>query len=728
MKKIRNFVIGGIQNKIFNLVLGTTLLILGVYLALSLIQSAKLTDLIEDTNRQQRAEISQVSQETMSYMINDSLMRSTNLEAEIADSMFRSLKEDVEILAGEAGRAFDDPQTLPDSDVPLPDASSDGTVCAQLLWEEGADPGSDAALEERKIIGNLTDLMVSVCRNNERINACYIGTPNGLFVIVDERPASKLGPDGKPLPMPVTERHWYRDAVRKGGLFFTDAERDYFTGEMCVTCAVPIYRDGKLAAVIGADLFLTSLEEAVASSEENGWFLCIVNESGHVVFSPKTEGPFQVLPSDKALDLRFGDYRELGVHLVLTLNGKKGVALVPIDGQEYYVAGSRMETSGWAVLSVVDKLVTEQPERMLEASFDAVQDQASRSFSQNVQAALRMMVLLLLAVFLLTFTNTIVLGKRIVKPLEDITRKIGALGGSNIQFFMDDAYKTGDEIEVLAQSFADLSEKTIRYVNEVTKITAEKERIGTELDMARDIQASQLPGIFPAFPDRKEFDIYATMEPAKEVGGDFYDFFLVDKDHLGMVIADVSGKGVPAALFMMIAKILLKNRLQDGDSPAEALSHANRQLLENNQAEMFVTAWVGVLNIATGEGVAANAGHEHPALRKKDGGFELIKYRHSPALAAMEDVPFAEHAFYMEPGDSVFIYTDGVPEATNSAQELYGTDRLVDALNESPDQSPRGLLNSVRESIREFVGPAVQFDDMTMLCLEYKGKAQDENE
>ena len=211
------------------------------------------------------------------------------------------------------------------------------------------------------------------------------------------------------------------------------------------------------------------------------------------------------------------------------------------------------------------------------------------------------------------------------------------------------------------------------------------------------------------------------MTPAKEVGGDFYDFFLVDEDHIALVMADVSGKGVPAALFMVIAKTLIKNHAQSGESPAEILERVNEQLCEGNEAEVFVTVWHAIIEISTGKGLAANAGHVHPALRRADGKYELAVYRHSIAVAAMEGVRFKEHEFKLEPGDSLFVYTDGVPEAADSKPELFGNERMLAALNRDPAASPRDLLANVRGEIDSFVGDAAQFDDITMLCFRYFG-------
>ena len=247
-----------------------------------------------------------------------------------------------------------------------------------------------------------------------------------------------------------------------------------------------------------------------------------------------------------------------------------------------------------------------------------------------------------------------------------------------------------------------------------------RQRIETDLNVATQIQADMLPGIFPAFPERQEFDLYAGMIPAREVGGDFYDFFLVDNDHLALVIADVSGKGVPAALFMVIAKTLLKKAAQTGLSPKVVLEKVNTQLCENNQAEMFVTAWLGIYEVSTGKLTAANAGHEYPALRRGDGPFALVRDRHGFVLAGMEGSRYREYTLTLEPGDVLFLYTDGVTEATDRDNTLYGTDRMLEALNRSPGAGPRQLLETVKESIDRFVGEAPQFDDITMLAFQRK--------
>ena len=258
-------------------------------------------------------------------------------------------------------------------------------------------------------------------------------------------------------------------------------------------------------------------------------------------------------------------------------------------------------------------------------------------------------------------------------------------------------------------------------VRGVVSMISELDRLDNELKLASDIQLNMLPMNFPAFPDRSEFDLYAVMDPAKEVGGDFYDFFLIDSDHLALVISDVSGKGVPAALFMMVSKTLIKNQLMSGCDPAEALERVNAQLCERNSSMMFVTVWLAVLEISTGKGIVCNAGHENPAVHRAGGAFEMLKYKHGLIVGVKKDAKYQTREFEMHPGDCVFVYTDGVPEATDPANTMFGEERLLLSLNEDADASPQELITRVHDAVFTFANGAEQFDDITMLCMKYFG-------
>ena len=318
------------------------------------------------------------------------------------------------------------------------------------------------------------------------------------------------------------------------------------------------------------------------------------------------------------------------------------------------------------------------------------------------------------------------LNHSLLKPVRVITAEATRFASENVQAGqkLRSTIRNEDDIGYLAEAIDQMEEQIHDYVSNLTRVTAEKERISTEMSLASRIQKDMLPNIFPAFPDRDDFDIFATMDPAREIGGDFYYFFLIDNTHLCVVIADVSGKGVPAALFMMAATIVLVDNARMGKTPSQVLRSANEAICSTNREEMFVTVWLGILDLETGRLTASNAGHEYPVMKHPGGGFELIRDPHGFVVGGMEDIEYNDYELIMEPGSKLFVYTDGVPEAATRDDRLFGTDRMLEAMNADPDADPVTLLQNVKAAVNDFVADAEQFDDMTMLCLEYKGKTK----
>ena len=331
---------------------------------------------------------------------------------------------------------------------------------------------------------------------------------------------------------------------------------------------------------------------------------------------------------------------------------------------------------------------------------------------------LALMVLALIVIF----GQTVYMRRVFLDPVKKITSEAVRFAEENAvkEGRLTDTVKNIDEIGTLAHALDTMEDRIEKYVNDLASITAEKERINTELSLATRIQYAMLPHIYPAFPGYEEFDVYASMNPAKEVGGDFYDFFLVDDRHLCMVIADVSGKGIPAALFMMASKIIIANNAKMGKSPAEILKSTNETICSNNHEEMFVTVWLGILDIKEGKLTAANAGHEYPMLMQPDGEFELFKDKHGFVIGGMDGVKYKEYEIDLTKGSKIFLYTDGLPEATDENNEMFGTDRALAALNKYRTSKPEDILKGVKSEVDGFVREAEQFDDLTMLCLEYK--------
>lgn len=345
--------------------------------------------------------------------------------------------------------------------------------------------------------------------------------------------------------------------------------------------------------------------------------------------------------------------------------------------------------------------------------------QDRRAFLNKLLFALAGTTLLLIVI------GVKVISKTVVNPINLLAKSTSGFvenrkenGAGTVQ---DLNIRSNDEIGRLAGAVVKMERDINEYIDNIAKVTAEKERIGAELNVATQIQASMMPGIYPDFADQPAFEIAALMQPAKEVGGDFYDFFFVDENHLAIVMADVSGKGVPAALFMVIGKTLIKDHTQPGRNLGEVFGEVNNILCASNSENLFITAFVGVLDLTTGEFPYVNAGHELPFICH-EGSFEAHRIEPGFVLAGLEDMRYQAGCFMLAEGDKLFQYTDGVTEATNAGNHLYGMQRLYDILNRNSDGSPEEILRAVKKDIDEFVGDAPQFDDITMLCLTFKKK------
>jgi len=718
MKNFFGIKIGGLQQKIFNLMLIFIAALIAVYVSVSMFQQNSLTSVVEDASKKQQESITAVSEHTMEMTAAASMTKTTALQAYIADDLFSDVKSDVLTLQSFAAQLFAHSEMFSAHAFYPPDKSNDGVPSVQMQHEKGVDPSSSTALG---LAANMSEIMLSMFESSDKLSSCFVATPDGCILFVDDRAGAYFDEEGNVYDFEVRDRPWYKQAVSAGELIFTGVESDAFTDISGLVCAAPVYRDGELVAVVGADIFLTAVSDYVKGTAEYGGFVCVVNENGQVLFSPNTEGTFKPELSADAADLRKSDNAALASFVTEALAGSTGFRTLTVDDTEYYMVGAPMATVGWTVISAIDKAVTYQPTAQMLQQYEEINGASLEAYRSGASNSARTVIISTIVIVILAAAGALFVASRVVKPLEHMTRRINSLGGEDIAFEMEDTYKTGDEIEILAESFAALSSKTRDYIKQITEITAEKERIGTELALATRIQADMLPNIYPAFPERPEFDIYASMDPAREVGGDFYDFFLVDDDHLCMLIADVSGKGVPAALFMMASRIILASNAKQGMTPAEILMKTNEAICQNNREEMFVTVWLGILEISTGKLTAANAGHEYPVLMSKSGKFELVKDKHGFVIGGLDGAKYKQYELSLDPGSKLFLYTDGVPEATNGENELFGTERMLAALNENSGASPEELLNNVRRAVDGFVKDAEQFDDLTMLGLEYNG-------
>ena len=327
----------------------------------------------------------------------------------------------------------------------------------------------------------------------------------------------------------------------------------------------------------------------------------------------------------------------------------------------------------------------------------------------------------------LAFSCMLMINYLVLLPLKKVQENIGLyVETKDSRMVADNLLKieSHNEIAELSSDLAGMAEELTAYMVRNEQIAVKEERDRTELALAGRIQASMLPNVFPPYPDRKDFEIYASMTPAKEVGGDFYEFFFVDDHHLCIMIADVSGKGIPAALFMMATMILLENNVKMGKSPAQTLSDINTAICTKNIEDMFVTVWLGIIDLSTGKMICANAGHEYPMLKKPGERYEIIKDKHDLVLGAMKGWKYDEYELLMEPGASLFLYTDGLSETINPQEKMFGTDRILEQLNTNPNCSTEETLTGMKEAVDKYIDGKEPFDDLTMMSFAYHGPTE----
>jgi sigma-B regulation protein RsbU (phosphoserine phosphatase) len=679
-----------------------------------------LSRLQAETNEELSRTTGQMSSEYMSQETMRLLQDMAVEKATIADGVFSEFESAVCEVAYVAEQIYNNPQDYGPRTVPLPDASKDGELTMQVLYSSKTDPDDPAIKKELALIGNVQDTLMAINGNQEIMVSIYVATESGFMVQADYIPAKKYDEDGNLMPLEAKERPWYKGAAILKRPYFTPVTKDAHTPRPTVMCGVPVFRDGELVAVAGAGMYLDNMESFVKSIDVgSGGFACIMNKDGQILFSTAAEGSLAAVTG--GTDIRRGSDAALAQVATNASIGLKGVNLISVDGVPSYIAYAPMKTVGWSLFVILPQEGVEAPTKQLLESLRVMMDQSMAQSDKQVQNATWLLIALFGVAVAMAVWIAIRLSQNIVRPIHVLTDKVSRISGDTLDFEWD--LETGDETQTLAESFASMTRRMNEYIENIQTITAEKERVGAELSLAQRIQESMLPNVFPPFPERKEIDIYASMDPAKEVGGDFYDYFFIDDDHLGLVIADVSGKGIGAALFMTMSKITLQNFAVQNLSPAEVLRKTNEMICANNAADMFVTVWIGVLEISTGKLTASNAGHEYPVLMLPGRGYEIVKDTHGFVVGGLEDEVYEDYELQLEPGSKLFLYTDGLPEAKGSGgvKDMFGMERIIDTLNKDVSASPEQTLGMIDKAVADFVQDEEQFDDLTMLCLEYRG-------
>jgi sigma-B regulation protein RsbU (phosphoserine phosphatase) len=579
---------------------------------------------------------------------------------------------------------------------------------------------------EAELAGNIDEILRQITVVDRGIATTAIAGESGYIIAMDAYPLPWADYDPKLF-------QWYKGAKDTGGLYWTDLYEDHRGRGPVITCAVPFYDQSKgnriFKGIARSTILLSDFSRIIESAEaEKRGRLFILNREGIMLYSSEgavikagegAPGTGGAITGDNFLESENPRQRSLGRSMIL---GASGMTELEMDGIPAYVAYAPIQTLGWSLGIAVSVQEVSAMAMLIENQIWKITDTTKAEMDRYIFISAGIIALLLaatligIAVFAVRFTRSI------TGPILALNDGVREVAGGSLERAV--TVRTGDELEQLASSFNIMTARLRRHIEEIARATAERQRIDTELDIATRIQMSMLPAAFPTLRGgENEFDLCARVYPAREVGGDFYDFFFIDDDHFAMVIADVSGKGVPAALFMAIAKTIIKNSLQSGENPESALENTNHELCDNNIMDMFVTAWICVLEISSGELVYINAGHNPPLVMRHGIGFGFLVSPPDLVLAGMDDTRYHSRRMRLRPGDILFLYTDGIVEAANAVDELYGKDRLKAFLDANAGRPLPEMIDTFRDDIEAFAGGAEQSDDITMMALRICGPA-----
>ena len=685
--------------------------------AISVIRNStvkKSTELGENASNASAVALTGELESRMQQLVTDKAM--------LADAKLSTYSISTMCAASFATSLYENPDSYPNKEALPPQKENAGVWVMQRGIANESIPYS-ALRAENALLGNMIDAFEPIVSKSANVATIYLGTESGLMLAYD--PNSDNAETPTETYYEFRESTWYQlgktVSQDKTGCAFTAAYLDSYGRGLTITCVAPFYdADGYFRGCVAADILMDDLNKSMVNDgiiDPNS--ATLMDRSGNIIASR-----YQNQHAEDALSIfdNFEDNRIKPVAFEI-LTKKNGIASTGAGNDAVYISYATLETTGWTLC--IDSPVSSVLQPAMDIR-DSIGQSTKNVVELVVESILKIVQECLIISALILLGVTFFIGKfsrKITDPLKKLEEDVKEI--SEGHFDQRTSVQTDDEIGSLARSFNNMTDSIQHYMSDLKEATAREERIAMELSVATKIQADLLPNTFPAFPDRKEFDIFASMTPAKEVGGDFYDFFMIDERHVAIVVADVSGKGVPAALFMVIGKTLIKVQSNKGKPLTETFYEVNNLLCETNKENLFITAFEGILDLVTGEFTFVNAGHEMPFISR--GGRHFKPYEIEPGfvLAGMEEMDFEGGTITLEPGDKIFQYTDGVTEAKDANNKFYGMERLEAVLDTVSDKSVNEILPVVKADIDAFVGEAPQFDDITMLCLDFKERMEE---
>ena len=645
--------------------------------------------------------------------------------------------EDTKYLANSMTRILNNPDRYLPRQLPTPYEEQIPSRNAYLLITPGVrEECAEAAVQQEiALAANVVDIMEAMAYFYDKYDSsCYFGSKHGYFISLDcyevEEMYGKIHTENYHESYDPRQRPWYKLAVSTGDAVFTDVYVGN-DGYPEITCTAPYYDREGFAGAAGLDVHLESLyklfsDRTLGSTNKN----FAINSRGEIIFSSEDEGVLAV--GDGQRNLRKVSSEGLASAAEDMTAGGSDIMLVTLEGEDYYLAYAPIPSTGWSFGTLLKRDEVLAPVTEARQSLSVHARDFKMSMANLLLKNFVIITMLLLALLYLFFHGSRRTSEKFVGPILKLTEGVRDIAKGDLDKKLE--IRTGDEIEELSDTVNHMTTELREYMANISKETSEKQRIATELALSKEIQEGMLPDIYPQFCGNPHYELAATMHAARQVGGDFYDFYNIDENHLALTVGDVSGKGIPASLFMVISKTILKNSvmaaIKDSVGPVDwagAIERANRQLCENNEEIMFVTVFFGVLNIATGEFVYVNGGHNAPLIGRVSGDEADWKYirdkKKFHMLGAFDDAKYMENSMTLKPGDMLYLYTDGVTEAMDQEGNLYTEERLRDTLCRvaMPEIKMDDILASVREDIDDHARDAEQSDDITMLGIRFCG-------
>ena len=706
-----------ITGKILLILLGLSLFSLAFFSAVALSNMANMGKYALESNASLGASAVSDSTDALEKQAREQLLAMAIDQAVISDALFEKVESEAYLVASNMADLWESPSDFPGGRTYFQDEQPDTIYTASVSFLA---PGvtQTAVSADLRLLSNLNSVFIPVFQTDHNLTQLYVGTESGIAQIYPW--TTDIPPSFDP-----RQREWYTRAKQNRSPGWTNTMIDAVSGKSKVTCYKPVYdKKHRLIGVVGADVTTETINQKIIGTQigKNGYSF-LIDGKGNIIAHPSmqvTGGKWdEVFKTGNLLSAKDPELARVAAEMV---DGMAGVARCTLDGSDKFIAYAPITSTGWSIgiAMPIDEIVA--PVQTTRERIDAATADFSDRINRQISEMLTILILTSAGIIVAVAGIAYFLARRITRPIIALNRGVQVIGQGDLDHRL--VVTTGDEIQDLAGAFNKMTEDLKVYIRNLQETTSAKERIESELRVATEIQTSMLPRLFPPFPDRKEFDLYATMQPAREVGGDFYDFFFIGPTKLCLIIGDVCGKGIPAALFMAISKTLLRTEALHAPSPGQVLFNVNNTLCPDNEASMFFTGLCAVLDTETGELTIANGGHNPPLLCPSGGEFQYINLPKGLVVGAMPDTGYGSNTYTMGRRDTLVMYTDGVTEAMDGQGRLYSEARLLSCLNDLCGRNVTDIVHGVRADIETFAGGTEQSDDITLLVIEFNGSGQ----